>query len=59
MRTYLGGSVYVVYDGDGFWLATDNGYGPNNAIYLDVGTYCALVRFVEKIRNPPKEEETE
>ena len=51
IKDYLGDSVYAEYDGDGIVLTTDNGYGAINIIYLESGTFDALIRFVKNIKN--------
>lgn len=57
-KYYLGDSVYAEYNGYGIKLTTDNGYGPNNTIFLEPEVYSALMRFVERVTKksspPPK-----
>jgi hypothetical protein len=44
-KTYLGDSVYVAYVEGMFVLTTENGYGPNNTIFLEPEVLNALVQF--------------
>ena len=53
VKTYLGDSVYAIYDEDGtIVLTTENGMpaDPSNVIYLEPAVYEALVAFAERIR---------
>ena len=47
-KTYLGDSVYVQRDDDGFILTTENGYAtdPSNEIFIEPPVYAALVAWV-------------
>ena len=48
MRQYLGDSVYVELERGMLKLTTDNGYGPNNTIYLEPQVYSTLVEYVAR-----------
>jgi hypothetical protein len=50
MKTYLGDSVYVSFDGYMLVLTTDNGMGPSNTIYLEPEVYEALVGYVDRLK---------
>ena len=52
--TYLGDSVYASFDGYQIKLFTNNGFGESNVIFLEDGTYDALLKFVEKFENDGK-----
>lgn len=56
MKTYLGDSVYAESDGFHIILYTDNGFGPENRIYLDDQVLENLELFKQKIFS--KKEET-
>ena len=47
---YLGDSVYISYDGYGYWLTTQNGYAddPRNKIFMEPEVYEAMKAFIEK-----------
>lgn len=51
MKTYLGDSVYVDFDGYHLVLTTENGGGASNTIYLEPTVYTALTRYVERTYN--------
>lgn len=51
MKTYLGDSVYVDFDGYHLVLTTENGGDASNTIYLEPTVYTALTRYVERINN--------
>lgn len=46
MKIYLGDSVYADFDGYGWTLTTENGYGPSNTIYLESEVFRALTDYV-------------
>ena len=48
MKVYLGDSVYVDREGDAIVLTTENGYGPNNVIFLEPEVYAALLAYMEQ-----------
>jgi hypothetical protein len=54
-KTYLGDSVYVSIEGGMIKLATDNGYGASNIVYLEEHIFEALVEFVDSLRKKEKE----
>ena len=56
MKTYIGDSVYVEFDGFALTLTTDNGLpsDPSNTIVLDPAVYHALVRFAESLKQKAK-----
>lgn len=45
-KTYLGDSVYAEMDNGMIKLTTENGFGPNNTIYLEPEVYQNLVEWV-------------
>jgi len=47
MKQYLGDSVYIEFDGDGFILTTENGDGPSNTIYLEPAVAEALIQAIK------------
>lgn len=51
MKSYLGDSVYVQFDGYHFVLTTENGYpdDPRNLICLEPDVYQSLVDWVERL----------
>ena len=52
-KSYLGDSVYCIYDGGGcFILTTENGVptDPSNEIYIDDQVLKALIKFTSKER---------
>jgi len=51
IKTYLGDSVYAVFDGSSITLTTDNGYGPSNIIVLEEEVLRALEIFVTGIKS--------
>lgn len=56
MKSYLGDSVYVEFDGYGLVLTTENGYGPSNKVVLEPEVYAALLAFVEALKAKTEEE---
>jgi hypothetical protein len=50
VKTYLGDSVYVHFDGWMLTLETNNGFGPSNTIHLEPEVYAALVEFVDRLK---------
>ena len=46
--SYIGDAVYVVYDGFGFWLHTDDHNDPTNAIYLEPDVLSALIHYAKR-----------
>jgi hypothetical protein len=51
-KVYLGDSVYVVSDGSGLWLTTENGGPPSSSIYLEPEVYSALLAYVAELAAP-------
>lgn len=49
--TYLGDSVYAMFDGGYIMLSTNNGMGPENIIYLEDQVVQSLIKFIEKSYN--------
>jgi len=49
-KQYIGDSVYVDFDGFGLMLTTENGLGPNNAIYMEPEVWTALTKYVENLK---------
>jgi hypothetical protein len=56
-KQYLGDSVYVLFDGYGLWLTTENGLptDPSNEIFLEPEVYASLLIFVKRIEEEAKE----
>ena len=54
MRAYLGDSVYADFDGYYVTLTTENGLpnDPSNRICLEPKVIAALMRYVQKIKEP-------
>lgn len=50
-KTYLGDSVYAELESGMIKLYTDNGFGPQDVIYLEPEVYQALLKFVEMLNN--------
>lgn len=44
---YLGDSVYASFDGYLIRIYTNNGFGPQNEIYLEPEVYAALEKFAK------------
>lgn len=57
MKTYLGDSVYCEFDGYGFKLTTENGYGATNTIYMEPFVLNELETFVKFSMERAKREE--
>ena len=47
MKQYIGDSVYLELERGMLKLTTDNGFGPDNTIYLEPEVYNNLVTFVQ------------
>jgi hypothetical protein len=47
MKQYLGDSVYIELERGMIKLTTDNGYGPNNTIFLEPAVYQNFVQYVQ------------
>jgi histidinol phosphatase-like PHP family hydrolase len=45
---YVGDSVYMAKEQGALVIYTDNGYGPENVIYLDPGVAKAVDRYIKK-----------
>lgn len=58
-KDYIGDSVYVEVEDGMIKLTTENGMGPSNTIYLEPNVYDALKRYVERIEQMYKEEQTQ
>lgn len=56
-KTYLGDSVYADVDGDMIVLTTENGYGPNNTIYLEPMVFASLCDYVDAWQKELNKEE--
>jgi hypothetical protein len=54
-KTYLGDSVYAVYDGNGIVLTTENegSFNPSNTIYIDSEVWTNLLNFVNRLKAVP------
>lgn len=51
-KEYLGDSVYMALDKDGFIvLTTENGYGPSNTILMEYSVVKMFEAVLEKWRN--------
>lgn len=48
-KAYIGDGVYVVYDGYGLILTTENGIEVTNTIYLEPSVFSALYQYVQSI----------
>ena len=46
--TYLGDSVYIQEEDIGFMIYTNNGYGPENEIYLEPEVVIALMGYINR-----------
>lgn len=57
-KDYLGDSVYVEIEDGMIKLTTENGLGPSNTIYLEPNVFDALSRYVTRIEQIVKEEQT-
>lgn len=47
-KIYLGDSVYVDFDGSQFRVFTDNGFGPQNMIYLELEIAESLALYLSE-----------
>jgi hypothetical protein len=48
-KDYLGDSVYAeVTDAKTIRLTTENGYGPSNAIYIEIEVLAALIHYAQR-----------
>lgn len=54
--TYLGDGLYAKYENGMIALMANSPHTPSDTVYLEGSTYASLVKFVEKLRTPPKEE---
>jgi len=55
LKQYLGDSVYADMEDGMIKLTTENGYEPNNTIYMEPAVYHALlmyVKWVEQVTQP-------
>jgi hypothetical protein len=48
-KSYLGDSVYVDFDGFSIVLTTENGYEPNNWIYMEPMIVDAFIGYVKRL----------
>jgi hypothetical protein len=48
MKQYLGDSVYLELERGMLKLTTENGYGPDNTIYLEPEVYTLFTRVVQE-----------
>jgi hypothetical protein len=62
MKTYIGDSVYLEVQADGYWLTTENGLptDPSNKIFLEWRVHKSLIEvlaaiFAEHERHSKKE----
>lgn len=57
MKTYIGDSVYLEFDGWSIILTTENGLpnDPSNKIILEPEVYNDLVRYVTHLRQKAEE----
>lgn len=53
---YIGDSVYMKFDGDHFLIWIDNGYGPENIIYLEPSVVESFQMYVDKVAEAIKDE---
>jgi len=51
VKEYIGDSVYVDFDGYGFKLTTENGFGPSNTIVLEPEVLKALNEYVKRVQD--------
>jgi len=49
-KEYLGGAVYIEFDGHDYILTTDNGIDILNQIILDPITVEKLIKYIKKIK---------
>lgn len=47
-KQYLGDSVYCAIERGMIKITTENGYDPSNVIYLELGVYEALQKYVQR-----------
>lgn len=48
-KHYLGDGVFVVFDGYGLILTTENGIDVTNTIYLEPNVYGSLLEYVDNL----------
>ena len=48
-KEYIGDGVYVLFDGYGLRLTTENGVETTNTIYLEPSVYRSLAEFVFRL----------
>ena len=58
-KEYLGDGVYADIENGMLKLTTEDGIRATNTIYLESVVYAALVRYVDKRRQPPQPESNE
>lgn len=58
-KSYLGDGVYCDFDGFGLVLTTENGISETNRIVLEPEVYHALVEYVKKLKEEPKDAATD
>lgn len=49
-KEYLGDSVYIDFDGNGFLLTTEDGITVSNSIYLELEVLLALERYTQRTK---------
>lgn len=49
-KTYLGDGVYVMFDGNGLVLTTENGIETTNRIYLEPEVVWALTEYIKEVK---------
>lgn len=55
MKEYLGDGAYVDFDGFALWLTAENGIDVTDRICLEPEVYYALVKYVERLKQPTGE----
>jgi len=55
-KTYLGDSVYAVYDGCAITLTTENGDGPSNTIVMEPEVFAAMFKLIDSVDKPVERE---
>jgi hypothetical protein len=48
-KAYIGDSIYADFDGNQIRMYTDNGYGPENVIFLETEIFQSLRDYGEKM----------
>ena len=58
-KLYIGDAVYVVFDGSGILLTTEDGIKATNQIYLEPETLANLLRYVSHLTAVSLDEESQ